>query len=72
MKEILKQKRNLILLCWPLGLIILLLVRNNRDIAEYVFARGIYRVYGTAFSFINGLLPFSVGEQSPAGGGRGL
>ena len=62
MKEILKQKRNLILLCWPLGLIILLLVRNNRDIAEYVFARGIYRVYGTAFSFINGLLPFSVGE----------
>ena len=62
MKEILKQKRNLILLCWPLGLIILLLVKNNRDIAEYVFARGIYRVYGTAFSFINGLLPFSVGE----------
>ena len=62
MKEVLKQKRNLILICWPLGLIILLLVKNSRYIAEYVFARGIYRVYGTAFSFINGLLPFSVGE----------
>ncbi|MBO4922023.1 MAG: DUF3810 domain-containing protein [Lachnospiraceae bacterium] len=62
MREVLKQKRNWILLCWPLGLICLVLVKNSREIAEYVFARGIYRVYGTALSFINGLLPFSVGE----------
>ena len=62
MKELIKQKRNLLLLCWPLGIACLILAKSNRDIAEYVFARGIYRVYGLIFSFINGLLPFSVGE----------
>ncbi|MBO4510800.1 MAG: DUF3810 domain-containing protein [Lachnospiraceae bacterium] len=62
MKEIFKQKRNFILLCYPLGILILILAKRNRDIAEYVFARGVYRVYGWIFSHINGILPFSVGE----------
>ena len=62
MREIFKQKRNFILLCYPLGIICLILAKTNRDIAEYVFARGIYRVYGWIMSHINGIFPFSVGE----------
>ena len=62
MKDILKQKRNFILLCYPVGILMLILARTNRDIAEYVFARGVYRVYGWIFSHISGILPFSVGE----------
>ncbi len=30
--------------------------------AEYVYARGLYRVYSNAMSFITGLLPFSLAE----------
>jgi len=62
MKRFFKQKINLTLLCWPIAVLILVLSRASNDIAEYVFARGIYRVYGTVLSFINGFLPFSVGE----------
>ena len=62
MRELIKQKRNLILLCWPVGFLCYFLAKNNRDIAEYVFARGIYKVYGWVMSHINGIFPFSVGE----------
>ena len=62
MKVILKQKRNLILLCYPVGVLMLILAKNSKDIAEYVFACGIYRVYGWVLSHINGIIPFSVGE----------
>ena len=62
MCEIFKQKRNFILLCYPLGIICLILAKTNRDIAEYVFARGVYRVYGWIMSHINGIFPFSIGE----------
>ncbi|MBR4344657.1 MAG: DUF3810 domain-containing protein [Lachnospiraceae bacterium] len=62
MKKIIRQKRNLILLCWPIGLLCLILAKSSSDIAEYVFARGIYRVYGFIMSVIDGFLPFSVAE----------
>ena len=62
MKEIFRQKRNLIFLCYPVGILMLILAKNNRDIAEYIFARGVYKAYGWVLSHINGLLPFSVGE----------
>lgn len=62
MKRFLKQKRNLICLCWPVGFLCYILARCNSDIAEYVFARGIYRVYGFIMSFLTGFLPFSVAE----------
>ena len=62
MKEMLKQKRNLILLCWPIGFLCYILCKNNREIAEYVFARGIYKVYSWIFSHISGIFPFSIGE----------
>ena len=62
MKSFLKQKRNFILLCWPIGLLFLILAKCNRDIAEYVFARGIYRVYSFIMTILDGFLPFSLGE----------
>ena len=62
MKKFLKEKRNLLLLCWPLAFLILILVRLNSDIAEYVFARGIYRGYRVVMYVLFGFLPFSVGE----------
>ena len=62
MKELIKQKRNLLLLSWPLAILVLVLVKLNSDIAEYVFARGIYRGYCTIMSFTIGFLPFSLGE----------
>ena len=62
MKKLLKQKRNLILLCWPVGFLMYILTKNNSWIAENIFARGIYVVYGHFMSFLNGLLPFSVAE----------
>ena len=62
MKKLLKQKRNLILLCWPVGFLMYILAKNSSYIAEHVFARGVYVVYGHVMSFLNGLLPFSVAE----------
>ena len=62
MKAFLKQKRNFILLCWPIGLLFLILAKSSRDIAEYFFARGIYRGYGFIMSILDGFLPFSLAE----------
>jgi len=62
MKRFLRQKRNLICLCWPVGFLCFILAKSNSDIAEYVFARGIYRVYGFVMSCLTGFLPFSVAE----------
>ena len=62
MRKILRQKRNLILLCWPLGFLCYILAKNSSDIAEYVFARGIFRVYSFIMTVLNGFLPFSLAE----------
>lgn len=52
---------------WLLGLLpltglLIFAARNNRDIAEYVFARGIYRVYAFIMGNITGWFPFSLME----------
>ena len=57
------KKRHLLLLLWPAAGLTLLLSRCSERFAEYVFARGIYRVYRTPVSFLTGLLPFSLGEM---------
>jgi len=56
------RKINLWLLAWPVGILMYATARLNTYIAEYVYARGIYRVYGTVVSFITGSLPFSLAE----------
>ncbi|WP_455716665.1 DUF3810 domain-containing protein [Anaerosporobacter sp.] len=62
MKEMFKKRRVWLLTLFPLGLIVLLVVRNSEYIAEYWFARGIYRVYAQSMSFITGLVPISIAE----------
>ena len=56
-----KKKLWLILLL-PISGLITLVAKNNPYIAEYVFARGIYRVYATLWGSITSLLPFSLME----------
>ncbi|WMJ85440.1 DUF3810 domain-containing protein [Anaerocolumna sp. MB42-C2] len=56
------KKRTLLLLLLPLSFFILWLVRNNQDIAEFVFARGIYRWISQGISLISGIFPFSLME----------
>lgn len=62
MKEMFKKKRIWLLSLFPLGLLVLLVVRHNAYIAEYWFSRGIYRMYAQSISLITGLVPISVAE----------
>ncbi|BCJ92452.1 membrane protein [Anaerocolumna cellulosilytica] len=56
------KKRVLLLFLTPVSLLLLWLVQKNTDIAEYVFARGIYKFLSQGISFLTGILPFSVME----------
>lgn len=58
----LKKKRSLLLIVIPVSFFILWLVRNNPKIAEFVFARGIYKWISQGISLITGLFPFSLME----------
>ena len=58
----LKQKKSFFLLLTPVSIIILLLVRNNCWIAEYIFAQGVYKLLAQLISNITGLIPFSLME----------
>lgn len=57
-------KRAYILGFLPLSLIILVLVSSSEYIAEYVFARGIYRHVSSIVSHITGIIPYSIMEIS--------
>lgn len=61
-KQVLYRKRNWLLLLLPISLIIIVLSRNNSNIAEYVFARGVYKVLSQPLSIITGIIPFSIME----------
>ena len=61
-KTICKDRKNRWLLVWPAALIMYISARLSVSLAEYLYARGIYRVYGTVVSFLTGLLPFSLAE----------
>ena len=56
------KKRHFLLVLWPVAGLTLLLAKCSEKFAEFVFARGIYRVYRTPISFLTGLLPCSLGE----------
>ncbi len=56
------KKANLPLLAWPVGVIIYFLARADRDIAENIFARGIFRAYVWLMTHITGWIPFSLAE----------
>jgi hypothetical protein len=57
-----KRRRTYLLILIPISFFILWLVRLNTDIAENVFARGIYRWLSQGVSLISGIFPFSLME----------
>ncbi len=57
-----QKKRALLLLFIPVSLMILGVVRNNPKIAEYVFARGIYKWFSQGISLISSVFPVSLME----------
>jgi len=62
MKALLKEKKNLVLLAYPLAILLLVLAKYVPGFAEYVWARGIYRAFRFVMASITGLLPFSLAE----------
>lgn len=61
-REVFLCKRSLWLLTWPIGFLMYALARISPDVCETLFTRGLYRVYGTAMSYVTGWLPFSLAE----------
>jgi hypothetical protein len=62
MKEIIALKRKWILLLIPISLFIIVLCKNFTFIAEYIFARGLYRVMAIIMGLVTRWFPFSVAE----------
>jgi hypothetical protein len=62
MKKFLKLKRIWLLLCYPLAGGIHFAAAWNQNIAEYVFARGIYPFVSVILNKITGIFPFSLME----------
>ncbi|MBU5333221.1 MAG: DUF3810 domain-containing protein [Anaerocolumna aminovalerica] len=60
--NILQKKRIWILILIPVALVVLFLARVNPWIAEYIFARGIYKQLAQVFSLMAGIVPFSIME----------
>ena len=64
MKEIFSLKRKWILALLPISLLIVLICKAFPFIAEYVFARGIYRILAIVLGTITRWFPFSLAEIS--------
>ncbi len=62
MKRFLKLKRIWILLLLPIALLSLFAASRSEEIAEHVFARGVFVGLSWVMSHITGLLPFSLME----------
>lgn len=62
MKDLLRLRRTRLLVLIPVSLCILLLAKSNETIAEYIFARGIYKVISQIISFVTGFVPISLAE----------
>lgn len=62
MKEIFCLKRKWILTLLPISILIILICKTLPFVAEYIFARGIYRVLAIVLGTITRWFPFSVGE----------
>ena len=62
MREILSLKRKWLLLFIPISIIIILICKKSPFVAEYIFARGIYRILAIILGLITRWFPFSVAE----------
>lgn len=58
----LHKKRTWILILIPISLVLLFLAQLSPWIAEYVFARGIYKWLSQGFSLMTSIVPFSIME----------
>ena len=62
LKRLLKLKRNLLILLFPISLIIVAVAKKNVFFAETIHARGFFKVYSQIYSLITGVFPFSAAE----------
>jgi len=62
MKQLVLRKRNILLLLIPLGILLTHLAKSNAQIAEKVFACGIYKWLSQGMSLLTGWIPFSLME----------
>ena len=58
------KRRLFVLISIPISLIILILVKGNSWVAEYILARGIYKFLSQILSNITAIIPFSIMEIS--------
>lgn len=56
------MKRKYFLLLIPVSILCILLAKMFPVIAEYIFARGLFKIISVPLGFITGLLPFSIAE----------
>ena len=62
MRKLLLRKRNLLLLLAPLGVLFTYWARSDVNVAEKIFANGIYKVLSQGMSLLTGWIPFSLME----------
>ena len=56
------MKRKYLLLLAPLSIIMLLAAKASPFVAEYLFARGLFKIISIPIGFVTGLVPFSIAE----------
>ena len=62
MKKLLLRKRNIFLILIPLGFLFNYLAKSNVQVAEKVFANGVYKWLSQGMSLLTGWIPFSLME----------
>ncbi len=62
MKEVLKLKRCRILWLIPIEIVIIFMCRASEWVAEYIFARGLYRILAIPLGAVTRWFPFSLAE----------
>lgn len=67
-KQLLLRKRNLLLLLIPFGIFCTQCAKGSAEVAENIFAAGIYKVLSQVMGLLTGWLPFSLMELTVAVG----
>lgn len=62
MKQLILRKRNIMLLLMPLGIFFTWWAKSNAEVAETIFATGIYKLLSQGISLLTGWIPFSLME----------
>lgn len=62
-EKLVRLKRLWMLLLFPLALLLLAVAKRSVYFTEEIFAKGIFHIYSQVFSFVTGLVPFSLAEM---------